>query len=89
MISTVFSLPADTSLWLSALILLFDLGIRIVVLGIIPGNRRPTTAMAWLLCIFFLPYVGLVLFLMFGSFRLSRRRRETQEAVNARVMQGS
>lgn len=89
MISTVFSLPADTSLWLSALILLFDLGIRIVVLGIIPGNRRPTTAMAWLLCIFFLPYVGLVLFLMFGSFRLSRRRRETQEAVNARVMQGT
>ncbi|MFC8303998.1 cardiolipin synthase [Specibacter sp. NPDC057265] len=79
----------DTSFWLSALILLLDLAIRIVVLGIIPGNRRPTTAMAWLLCIFFLPYVGLVLFLMFGNFRLSRRRRETQQAVNARVVEGT
>ncbi|RAN71322.1 cardiolipin synthase [Bacillus sp. SRB_336] len=63
--------------------------IRIAVLGIIPGNRRPTTAMAWLLCIFFLPYIGLILFLMFGNFRLSRRRREMQEAVNRRVVEGT
>ncbi|NVM93616.1 cardiolipin synthase [Arthrobacter sp. AETb3-4] len=62
---------------------------RLVVLGIIPGNRRPTTAMAWLLCIFFLPYIGLLLFLMFGNFRLSRHRRETQEAVNRRVVEGT
>lgn len=89
MISTVFSLPANTSFWLSALVLLLDLAIRVIVLGIIPGNRRPTTAMAWLLCIFFLPYVGLVLFLMFGSSRLSRRRREMQETVNARVVEGT
>lgn len=63
--------------------------IRIVVLGVIPGNRRPTTAMAWLLCIFFLPYVGLALFLMFGNFQLSKRRRETQAAVNLRVVEGT
>ncbi|WP_269939590.1 cardiolipin synthase [Arthrobacter sp. HY1533] len=77
------------SVWLSALILLVDLAIRIVVLGVIPGNRRPTTAMAWLLCIFFLPYIGLLLFLMFGNFRLSRRRRETQAAVNERILAGT
>ncbi|PXA67041.1 cardiolipin synthase [Arthrobacter psychrochitiniphilus] len=68
---------------------LVDFGIRVVVLGVIPGNRRPTTAMAWLLCIFFLPYVGLLLFLMFGNFRLSRRRREKQDAVNQRIMEGT
>jgi cardiolipin synthase len=45
--------------------------------------------MAWLLCIFFLPYIGLLLFLMFGNFRLSRHRRETQEAVNRRVVEGT
>lgn len=89
MISTLFSLPASTSVWLSALILIIDLAIRIVVLGVIPGNRRPTTAMAWLLCIFFLPYIGLILFLMFGNFRLSRRRRETQSAVNERIVEGT
>ncbi len=89
MISTAFSLPDSMSVWLSALILLVDLAIRIVVLGVIPGNRRPTTAMAWLLCIFFLPYIGLLLFLMFGNFRLSRRRRETQAAVNERILAGT
>ncbi len=88
MVWTVFSLPM-ASAWLSALVLLVDLAIRIVVLGVIPGNRRPTTAMAWLLCIFFLPYVGLILFLMFGNFRLSRRRREAQDAVNLRILEGT
>lgn len=88
MVWTAFSLPTN-SVWLSALVLLVDMGIRIAVLGIIPGNRRPTTAMAWLLCIFFLPYVGLILFLMFGNFRLSRRRRATQVAVNERIVEGT
>lgn len=88
MIWTAFSLPTG-SVWLSSFLILVDFGIRIVVLGVIPGNRRPTTAMAWLLCIFFLPYIGLLLFLMFGNFRLSRRRRETQDAVNARIVEGT
>ena len=88
MVWTAFNLPTGSA-WLSVLFLIVDLGIRIAVLGIIPGNRRPTTAMAWLLCIFFLPYVGLVLFLMFGNFRLSRRRRESQDAVNQRVVEGT
>ncbi|MEO6530602.1 MAG: cardiolipin synthase [Specibacter sp.] len=88
MIWTAFNLPT-ASAWLSLLVLLVDMGIRLAVLGIIPGNRRPTTAMAWLLCIFFLPYIGLILFLMFGNFRLSRRRRETQDAVNKRIVEGT
>lgn len=88
MVWTAFSLPTN-SVWLSVLVLLVDMGIRIAVLGIIPGNRRPTTAMAWLLCIFFLPYIGLILFLMFGNFRLSRRRRENQAAVNQRILEGT
>nr|WP_264357475.1 cardiolipin synthase [Pseudarthrobacter sp. MM222] len=66
-----------------------DFAIRVLALGIIPGNRRPTTAMAWLLGIFFVPAVGLVLFLLFGNFRLSRKRRAQQEAVNMRVREGT
>ena len=88
MVWTAFSLPLSSA-WLSALIIIVDLGIRIVVIGVIPGNRRPTTAMAWLLGIFFLPYIGLILFLMFGNFRLSRRRREAQDAVNLRILEGT
>jgi cardiolipin synthase A/B len=75
--------------WLILLLSGADLVIRVLAVGIIPGNRRPTTAMAWLLGIFFVPSVGLVLFLLFGNFRLSRRRIEQQQLVNERVRAGS
>ena len=81
----VGSLPS----WAILILTLIDLAIRVLALGIIPGNRRPTTAMAWLLGIFFVPSVGLVLFLLFGNFRLSRRRRAQQEAVNTRIRAGT
>jgi len=68
---------------------LAEIVLRIVLLGIIPGNRRPTTAMAWLLVVFLVPSVGFVLFLLFGNFRLSRRRREQQAEVNERVRAGA
>ena len=72
--------------WFVVVSTVADLVIRVVMLGVIPGNRRPTTAMAWLLGIFFIPTLGLVLFLLFGNFRLSRRRREYQADVNRRVL---
>ncbi|HET8879708.1 MAG TPA: phospholipase D-like domain-containing protein, partial [Arthrobacter sp.] len=75
--------------WAILILTLIDLGIRVMALGIIPGNRRPTTAMAWLLIIFFVPAVGVVLFLLFGNFRLSRKRRAQQDAVNTRVRAGT
>lgn len=75
--------------WVILILTLIDLVIRVLALGIIPGNRRPTTAMAWLLGIFFVPSVGLVLFLLFGNFRLSRKRRAQQDAVNKRVRAGT
>ncbi|WP_229790955.1 cardiolipin synthase [Zhihengliuella salsuginis] len=56
------------------------------MLGIVPGNRRPTTAMAWLLAIFFIPAVGLALFLLFGNFRLSERRVRRQLEINKQVL---
>ena len=33
----------------------------------VPRNRKPQTAMAWLLAIFLIPYVGFILFLLLGS----------------------
>ena len=65
-----------------------DLVIRVLAVGIIPGNRRPTTAMAWLLGIFFVPFLGLVLFLLFGNFKLSSRRRRAAADGQQRVRAG-
>jgi cardiolipin synthase len=75
--------------WLLAAAWTIDVAIRVVMLGIVPGNRRPTTAMAWLLAIFFLPIIGLALFLLFGNFRLSQRRIQRQKDVNARVLEAT
>jgi cardiolipin synthase len=84
-----FPLVGTAPAWLVLALSIVDLIIRVLALGIIPGNRRPTTAMAWLLGIFFVPALGLILFLLFGNFRLSRRRRAQQDAVNKRVRAGT
>jgi cardiolipin synthase A/B len=83
------SLAGTAPTWVVVLLSIADLVIRVLALGIIPGNRRPTTAMAWLLGIFFVPFLGLILFLLFGNFKLSRRRRAQQDAVNKRVRAGT
>ncbi len=67
-----FPLAGTAPSWLVLVLSIADLVIRVLAVGIIPGNRRPTTAMAWLLGIFFVPSLGLILFLLFGNFRLSR-----------------
>ncbi|WP_306926978.1 cardiolipin synthase [Arthrobacter globiformis] len=84
-----FPLAETLPAWVILLLSGVDLVIRVLAVGIIPGNRRPTTAMAWLLGIFFVPALGLILFLLFGNFRLSRRRTEQQQLVNERVRAGS
>ena len=48
--------------------------IRVIMLIVATRRRRPTSAMAWLLVIFFEPWVGLVLYLLIGNYRLPTRR---------------
>ena len=52
--------------------------IAIIMLFIVPVNRKPSSATAWLLLIFVLPYLGLVLFLLLGSPKLPKKRRAEQ-----------
>ena len=63
-----------------------DLVIRIGALIIVPRNRRPQTAVAWLLAIYFIPYIGLLFFLVFGRARLPRKRRLKQREINAYIL---
>jgi cardiolipin synthase len=59
-----------------------DFAIRVVAVIVVPRNRRPTSGMAWLLAIFFLPYFGALLFLMIGYRTLPKRRLEMQVEIN-------
>ncbi|MDF2442502.1 MAG: cardiolipin synthase [Subtercola sp.] len=61
---------------------LFDFGVRVTAIIVVPRNRRPSSAMAWLLAIFLIPYLGLIVFLLIGSYKLPKKRREKQQAIN-------
>ncbi|MBX3099402.1 MAG: cardiolipin synthase [Salinibacterium sp.] len=72
--------------WLSVAIAIFlfalDATIRVLAIIYVPRNRRPQTALAWLLAIFFIPYLGVLLFLLVGNARLPRRRRRRQSQID-------
>lgn len=50
--------------------------IRLVMVVVVTRRHRPNSAMAWLLVIFVIPWVGLMLYLLVGGNRLPRRRIE-------------
>lgn len=60
--------------------------IAVTSLVIVPRNRRPQTALAWLLLIYILPIIGFLLFLLLGSRRLPKRRREKQTEINQYIL---
>jgi cardiolipin synthase len=77
---------AGVSLALPIAVIVLDVVIRVLAVVFVPKNRRPATAAAWLLAIFFIPYAGLIAFLLFGSTKLPRRRRRKQQQINRYVM---
>ena len=75
------------ALIIGAFLLLVDFAIRVLSLVIIPRNRRPQTATAWLLAIFLIPYFGFLLFLLIGSRRLPKKRRVKQQEINRYIIE--
>lgn len=69
----------------ASLAFVVDLAIKIAALIIIPKDRKPTAAMAWLLAIFFIPYVGVFFFFLFGSAKLPKKRRDKQVTIDEMI----
>ncbi len=84
-----FTDPSDTSLVIIILALIVDFSIRVAAIIIIPRNRRPTAGMAWLLAVFFIPYLGIVLFLLIGNPKLPRARMAKQRRMDAFIRANS
>jgi len=57
----------------------------ILALFIIPANRKPGEATAWLLLIFLAPILGALLFVLLGNPKLSEWRREQQRTMNQHI----
>jgi cardiolipin synthase len=64
---------------------LAHVAICVAAVCVIPGGRRPSAAMAWLLLILAAPLVGVLLFLLLGSTHVERRRHLKQLRVNERI----
>jgi cardiolipin synthase len=60
--------------------------IRIAAVVAIPRDRRPTSAMAWLVTVFALPLPGALIFLLFGSSKLPQDRRDKQSEINSFIV---
>lgn len=69
----------------AALYLASEWVIRLAMLFYVPQRRSAAAARAWLLLIFFLPWVGLVLYGIFGRAYLPRQRREMEQTVSRLV----
>ncbi|MCR2784738.1 MULTISPECIES: cardiolipin synthase [unclassified Microbacterium] len=84
----MISITFDWTWWV-ILAFVVDIIVRITAIIVIPRNRRPTAAMAWLLAIYFIPFVGVFLFLLIGNPRLPRKRRRKQDQINAYIHETS
>ncbi len=63
------------------------MAVRIAAIAIVPVNRRPSSAMAWLLAIFLIPYIGVIAFLLIGNPKLPAHRRRKQREVNRVILE--
>lgn len=69
----------------SLLYLISEWLIRIGMIPAVMRRRRPSVATAWLLVIFFQPWIGLVLYLFVGSNRLPQRRIKRHARVSSHM----
>lgn len=70
--------------WITILGILSYL-IGLLAFFIIPANRKPGEATAWLLLLFLAPILGAALFLLLGNPKLSQWRRNQQRTMNEHI----
>ena len=78
---------STVALAIGVLLVVIDGVVRVLSVVFVPRNRRPQTATAWLLAIFFLPYIGIILFWLIGSRYLPKNRREKQHEINSYILE--
>jgi cardiolipin synthase len=81
--------PSNVSLVVVGSVFVVDLVVRVIALIVIPRDRKPTAATAWLLAIFSIPLIGVFFFLLIGNSRLPRDRREKQKRIDAVIAESN
>ncbi|MFF0989612.1 cardiolipin synthase [Kocuria nitroreducens] len=62
-----------------------EYGLKLLAIGTVPENRRPSSSSAWLLLILFVPVVGFPLYWLIGSPYVRGRRHAIQAEANRRL----
>lgn len=73
----------------TAVLVAIEIALLVVALAVAPRNRRPSSALAWIILIVVLPLIGLVLFALIGSPKLPKARRDKQRTMNERIEERS
>ncbi|MCI4010164.1 cardiolipin synthase [Brevibacterium sp. ZH18] len=74
---------------LTVSLIVIEYVVKILAIGVVPENRRPSSSSAWLLLILFVPIVGIPLFLMLGSPYINQRRARIQADANELMHEGA
>lgn len=69
----------------TTVLLVLEYVVKLIAVGTVPENRRPSSGQAWLLLILFLPIVGLPLFFLIGSPYVHGRRHRLQQQANQAI----
>ncbi|MCA9039521.1 MAG: cardiolipin synthase [Planctomycetaceae bacterium] len=59
--------------------------LRIMMVPVVTYRRKPNSAMAWLLIIFFEPWIGFIIYMLIGENRLPQRRIRQHDRLLARL----
>ena len=59
----------------------------VAVASFLSANRAPTSAIAWIMAVIFIPVLGVLFFLLVGSGRLPKHRRDKQRFVTDAIME--
>ena len=70
---------------LAATLAFLDILLKVIALIVVPNNRKPSSANAWLLAIFFVPLIGLPLYLILGKSVLSKVRNKKQKYITNKI----
>ena len=73
----------------SVALIVIEYAVKIIAIGVVPENRRPSSSSAWLLLILFVPVVGIPAFLMLGSPYINQRRARIQAEANELMHEGA
>ena len=53
----------------------------------VSANRKPSSAIAWVLAVIFIPVIGILFFLLIGAGRLPKHRRDKQHQVTTTIQE--